>query len=70
MPRYHFNLYNDLVVPDDEGTKLPNKRAAQDFASHLESLLREFPFQWSNFYDYWTEQGALNPRENRVAMRG
>jgi hypothetical protein len=32
MPRYHFNLYNDLVVPDDEGTKLPNKRAAQDFA--------------------------------------
>jgi predicted LPLAT superfamily acyltransferase len=33
-------------------------RAAQDFTSHLESLLREFPFQWSNFYDYWTEQAG------------
>lgn len=31
-------------------------RAAQDYAIHLESLLKEFPFQWSNFYDYWTEQ--------------
>jgi predicted LPLAT superfamily acyltransferase len=36
-------------------------RAAQDYATHLEKLLNEFPFQWSNFYDYWHEQAPPPP---------
>ena len=33
-------------------------RAAQDFATHLEGVLRQFPDQWSNFYDLWAAQAA------------
>jgi predicted LPLAT superfamily acyltransferase len=32
------------------------KRAAEDYAQTLESMLREFPCQWSNFFDYWQVQ--------------
>jgi hypothetical protein len=29
MPRYHFDLYNDETVLDDEGRELPNLEAAR-----------------------------------------
>jgi len=29
------------------------RRAAQDFANDLETLVRQYPLQWSNFYDFW-----------------
>jgi hypothetical protein len=29
MPRYFFDLYNDMVALDEEGTVLPNTKAAQ-----------------------------------------
>jgi predicted LPLAT superfamily acyltransferase len=32
--------------------------AAQDFAADLEILMRRYPLQWANFYDYWTVQSA------------
>ena len=31
--------------------------SAQHFATHLESLLRQNPCQWSNFFNLWTLQG-------------
>ncbi len=30
--------------------------AAQEFATHLETILRRYPYQWSNFYDLWQVQ--------------
>jgi hypothetical protein len=32
MPRYFFDLYNDMVPLDEEGTVLPDAAAAQDRA--------------------------------------
>jgi len=32
-------------------------RAAKDFAGDLEKMLRRFPLQWSNFYDFWEAGG-------------
>lgn len=34
-------------------------RAAQDFADHLERVVRKYPLQWGNFYDLWTEQRTV-----------
>ena len=33
MPRYYFNLFNDDVVADDEGTELPNLEKAKETAT-------------------------------------
>ncbi len=30
-----------------------NKECASEFMSNLESALREYPYQWFNFYDFW-----------------
>ena len=32
MPRYYFHLHNDVDVPDDEGTDLPDLAAARAYA--------------------------------------
>ncbi len=30
-----------------------NKECAREFMSNLESVLRKYPYQWFNFYDFW-----------------
>ena len=32
VPRYFFDLYDDLIVPDDEGQELPDPTAAEQAA--------------------------------------
>lgn len=32
MPRYYFNVYNDLVAQDEEGRELPDVAAAREEA--------------------------------------
>lgn len=32
MPRYHLNLYNDVISLDEEGVVLPDLEAARDVA--------------------------------------
>jgi hypothetical protein len=34
MPRYFFDLHNDLDVRDEEGCELPDFEAAKDHAQH------------------------------------
>jgi hypothetical protein len=29
MPRFYFNVYDDIIAPDEEGTELPNEQAAR-----------------------------------------
>lgn len=31
------------------------EEAAQHFADHLEKMVRRYPYQWFNFYDFWAE---------------
>ena len=35
------------------------QKAAQDYATDLEELLREYPYQWGNFYDFWSGAPAM-----------
>ena len=50
----------------EAGTTIPRDQriaqAAQEFATHLETVLRRYPYQWSNFYDLWQAPvaGSLN----------
>ncbi len=39
---------------------------AQTYAGRLERTLAKAPFQWFNFYDYWTPANASGPRENKA----
>jgi hypothetical protein len=32
VPKYYFHLHNDMDVPDEEGTDLPDLEAARDYA--------------------------------------
>ena len=35
------------------------QKAAEDYAADLESLLKQYPYQWANFYDFWAKpQGS------------
>ena len=34
------------------------EQAAHDYAAELEKLLRRYPYQWGNFYNFWDDQAA------------
>ncbi len=40
------------------------KKAAQDYATDLEALLRKHPYQWGNFYDFWAGDDAAPETSN------
>jgi predicted LPLAT superfamily acyltransferase len=60
--RVGYRHYRCLIAPGGNfgGSDAPRDeraaQAAQDFATHLETILRQYPYQWSNFYDLWTTQ--------------
>ena len=43
--------------------------AAQDYANGLGEILLKFPYQWSNFYDYWQIQGATSSVKTETLRR-
>ncbi len=54
------NRYRLLAEPLFERVELPRndrdegvRRHAQEFADRLETLAREHPYNWFNFYDFW-----------------
>lgn len=53
MPRYFFDLYNDMIVRDDEGRELPDLEAAKERA------LKEAPQMLAASA---TEQGKIDLR--------
>lgn len=63
--RIGYRRYHCIVRPmkrcGDEAGGTRDERmnaAAQEYADGLEQVLRKYPYQWSNFYDYWQVQGA------------
>lgn len=56
--RYRFiaNPVGELRYTDRRRKDEDHRRWAQAYASQLEQLLREYPFQWGNFYSVWETQ--------------
>jgi predicted LPLAT superfamily acyltransferase len=56
--RYRCAIASGGRYGEDEGGTREERieRAAQDFAAHLEGMLRRYPRQWGNFYDLWAVQ--------------
>ena len=53
--RYHFGAeeLGELRYTDRRNKDADHQRWAQQFASRLEELLREYPTQWGNFFSIW-----------------
>ena len=45
----------ELRYTDRRHKQEDHRRWAQAFATRLEALVREFPFQWANFYSLWED---------------
>ena len=52
-----FEPIADFSVPVNDPVEREKRiaTALQDYVARLESLVREAPFNWFNFYDYWCE---------------
>ena len=64
MPRYFFNLYDDLIVLDEEGVELPNPAAARLNAligarDVIAAQVKHGYFVLSHWIDVTDEQGDL-----------
>jgi predicted LPLAT superfamily acyltransferase len=48
--------------PSDHGAREAMiAKTLHDYVARLESLCREAPYNWFNFFDYWREDGAQQP---------
>ena len=54
MKRYH--AYVQEVVCDRQGNKREQMaQLAQNFAERLENIVRRYPTQWFNYFDFWKQ---------------
>jgi predicted LPLAT superfamily acyltransferase len=53
--RHRLELFGPIRVPKVEPARRTGaiRAAAAAYANHLEEVVREHPFHWSNFYDFW-----------------
>lgn len=56
--RIRFELLTGRVVLDRSDRSAAAQRYAQDYALRLEAQVRAAPYNWFNFYDFWTEENA------------
>jgi predicted LPLAT superfamily acyltransferase len=47
-------------VPRELDRDVAVQRAAQQFAGHLETWIRQTPQAWYQFYPYWASQDAAD----------
>jgi predicted LPLAT superfamily acyltransferase len=54
--RHRLELSGPIRVPKVEraGRAGAIRAAAAQYAGHLEEIVRQHPFHWSNFYDFWS----------------
>ncbi|MGD1083294.1 MAG: hypothetical protein ABSA47_00930 [Verrucomicrobiota bacterium] len=59
LGHYRFAAFPPQFISREEIRSDPNAVAARArrYAEHLETVVREYPFQWANFFPYW-EQGS------------
>ncbi|MFN6945328.1 MAG: lipid A biosynthesis acyltransferase [Cytophagaceae bacterium] len=61
---YHYNLSSTPAVIDPT---LKPSDVLEKYVSYLEDKLRKYPFQWFNYYDFWSEDlkgGIIESKEN------
>lgn len=58
--RYRMFVSEPRIYDSDNGLSRDEmvRKAAQDYAADLEALLRKYPDQWGNFYDFWAASDA------------
>ena len=64
MPRYFFNVYDDVIAPDEEGMDLPNAQAARLKAligarDIISEQVKHGYFVRSHWIDVLDERGEL-----------
>ena len=58
--------FSDIIASQKEGKKEAVLDLAQQYANFLERVVREYPLQWFNFYEFWpTEKPNQNSTEKR-----
>lgn len=68
----HFELLTTSLQVERRHREEQLQRVVQDFADRLAALVREAPYNWFNFYDFWNEpapgdrsHGAVDDRRAR-----
>ena len=56
LKRYHASIFR-LDTPQMEGLSRPEKMQAlaDKYALSVETVLKQWPLQWYNFYEFWNE---------------
>jgi len=64
----YIDEFADEIRIDRRTRQLDAQRVAGDYAQRLERVLREAPYNWFNFYDYWiADRGAAVADADRAA---
>ncbi len=51
---YHITI-KPIDVADKDKTKIKAKKLASQYVKELEEIVREYPTQWYNFFDFWAK---------------
>lgn len=54
MKRYHA-FVKEVVCDRQAGKREQMAQLAQSFAEHLETIVRRYPTQWFNYFDFWKQ---------------
>ncbi|PZD76822.1 lipid A biosynthesis acyltransferase [Mesonia sp. K7] len=50
-PKSHYHLYARPFISDD----FSKKNILNNYIASLEKMVKKYPYQWFNFYDFWEE---------------
>ena len=55
---YRYHIYVQRIEPphDIRGAKARAAAMAQEFACQLEGIVRRYPHQWFNYYEFWNDK--------------
>jgi predicted LPLAT superfamily acyltransferase len=69
----HFEMLTAQLQVDRRQRQQQLREVVQDFANRLDTLLRDAPYNWFNFYDFWNDLTAGSDRtraDGDAAARG
>lgn len=57
---WNYTVYvNEVQYDENLNIRQRSEQLAKNYAKELESVLRKYPDQWFNFYDFWEEQKSI-----------